>query len=97
MEDVEVLEHSRGAAGVSNARSPPPPSPPPPPSSSSSCQGGSLGLDVHERLEERVVVERMVPGRTRPATEIGVEDPRLVDKSKSLQISKVDSHSFPKI
>ena len=87
MENVEILKLRRRAAGLLDLRPAPPARGP----------GGRLGLDVHERLEERVVVERMVPWRTRPATEIGVEDPRLVDKSKSLQISKVDSHSFPEI
>ena len=87
MENVEILKLRRRAAGLLDLRPPP----------SARGPGGRLGLDVHERLEERVVVERMVPRRTRPATEIGVEDPRLVDKSKSLQISEVDSHSFPEI
>ena len=54
MENVEILKLRRRAAGLLDLRPPPPARGP----------GGRLGLDVHERLEERVVIERMVPWRT---------------------------------
>ena len=52
VENVEVLKPSRGAAGVLDLGPPPLP-----------CQlGCSPGLDVHERLQQGVVIQGMVPG-----------------------------------
>ena len=87
MENVKILKFSRRAAGLLDLRPPPPARGP----------GGRLGLDVHERLEERVVVEGMIARWTLPATEGRVKHPGLVDESETLQLSNVHRHFLPGI
>ena len=51
VKDIEVLEDSRGTAGILYRGSPA--SPPP-------THGGFPGLDVHQGLEERMVIEWVI-------------------------------------
>ena len=84
VEDIEVLPVCRGAAGIFNFGSPPPP-----------AWSGSLGLDVHQRLQEGVVIEGVISGRAGATTEGGVKHSGLVDESKPLQLLNIHRHFLP--
>ena len=51
-----------------------------------------LVLDVHQGLEQRVVIERLVPGRAFATTHEGVELCGLEDEVEALQLPEVDHH-----
>ena len=84
MEDVQVLEDCGAAADIFNLGSPAPPT-----------GAGSLGLDVHQRLQQRMVIEGVISGGTGTPTEGGVKHSRLVDESKPLQLPNIHGHFLP--
>ena len=51
-----------------------------------------LVFDVHQRLKQGVVIERLVPGRALATTHEGVELCWLEDEVETLELPEVDHH-----
>lgn len=51
-----------------------------------------LRLQVHQALQERVVVGRVKPGRTSADTDVCIEGRRLLDELEARNVSEVNSH-----